>query len=301
MQRPCWNLAIDSPAVDELENNASIYIRRFGCAKQRKRKRVSTPNDNVRDVVRLSWIGNTNEDRHLYIEVWIDLVFSAAVIFCYFHDNSFDFCLARGLRSSYEAMFGWMSSISDGWLLVETRPFLPQSSSLAESVAAWIATEYSLHHTDKASMKISPLVDHEAKSMILTFSTPRIVSEAGLETISLTVPPLSLWKLYSSMIQSRNEIHGAIVRKENSIENDDAVPYISALDSLPPIVRAMQCYIMEAFAIDISTFPLTKVVTSSATLGSDGRFKPCERNTGNQCTPSSLSIIHQLVNASRVP
>lgn len=285
-------VSVDSSTTEELDHDATLHFRRYGCMKHgRKRCRSSGEND-PGDFVRTSWIpphrrGDTTTTQHLYVEVWTRGAISAAVTFCYWNDRSCEFCLARGLRSSYEAMFGWIATISDGH--VGMVPLCPQSSDLANVVAAWISTEYSQQHSDRGnSSKNIGLANGVVKPMTLTFTTPRLIAEAGLDTISLTVPPQALWKLYNSLC------HCERATKHSSDSNQDIRPVEP--ESFPPIVRAMHCYILETFAIDITTFPLTKIVTSSATLGSDGRYKPSEGSS--HCCPKSLFAIRQLVNAN---
>jgi Kinetochore complex Sim4 subunit Fta1 len=288
------SVSIESSSTEELEQDATLHFRRYGCMKQaRKRLRTSSTRNDRDDFVRVLWIPPRNEDattsqQHLYVEVWMRNAFSAAVTFCDWNNRSFEFCLARGLRSSYEAMFGWLATISDAH--VGMVPFCPRSEDLANTVAAWISAEYH----GKTSKSIGSKTDGgEAKPMTLTFATPRPIAEAGLDTISLTVPPQALWKLYNSLCQCQNVRTDAIAVHDSDGDDSSREEPLP----LPPIVRAMQCYFLEAFAIDIAAFPLTKVVTSSATLGADGRYKPSEGSAVG--TPSSLSAIRQMVNASK--
>jgi Kinetochore complex Sim4 subunit Fta1 len=294
-------VSIDSSSAEELEQDATLHFRRYGCMKPaRKRLRMSGTESDVGDFVLVEWIParQLNDDttsptqhQHLYLEVWIQDAFSAAVIFCYWSNHAFEFCLARGLRSSYENMFGWMATVYEGH--VGMVPFCPRSDDLANAVAAWISTEYNQQYSDRrnSSKKMGPISDGEAKPLTLTFTTPRSIAEAGFDTISLTVPPQALWKLYNSLC------HCQSVRKEAILERDEDMTTSTQPIQLPPIVRAMQSYILEAFAIDIATFPLTKVVTSSATLGADGRYKPSAGS--GLCTPNSLLVIRRLMNDNK--
>lgn len=41
-----------------------------------------------------------------------------------------------------------------------------------------------------------------------------------------------------------------------------------------PILRALQCYLCEAFRIDARHLPVVKAATAHAVVGTDGRIKP---------------------------
>jgi Kinetochore complex Sim4 subunit Fta1 len=305
-KRPRCNITIDSMSIDQLEKNATHHLRRYGYAKAKKGSYSSTDDG---DFVRVFWIGSSesnidgnnnsnNNDKHLYVEVRIREAFSAAVTFCYFGKHFFSFCLARGLRSSYETIFGWIATVTDGRTHVGLTPLRPHSNDLANTVASWISMEYLLRvgaecndvngdfKNKSVELSATPQSTAESKPLILTFATPKDVAEAGLDTITLSVPPQALWKLYTSIRDNQPE-----TCKNNVVASRENVQQLQLL----PMVRAMQCYILEAFAIDISTFPLAKVVTASATLGSDGRYKPTEVNASSTCNPKTLFDIRRLV------
>jgi Kinetochore complex Sim4 subunit Fta1 len=280
------NLSVAS--LEQLEFDATDHLRRCRSQAQtqkekRARSSVSKEVHHEGDFVRIMWIDNQSgksDDvvlyKHLYVEVRIEEVLSAVVIFCYYNQNSddgipsdFEFCLARGLRSSYETIFGWIATITDGLLHVGLMPLHFNSDNLSQVLSSWIIMEFQL---------CSRNATETTKPMILTFATPSSIGAAGLDSLSLAVPPQALSNIYTNICDANPK---------------NASNTLSQL----PMVRAIQYFIEDSFAIDISTFPLVKIVTTYAALGSDGRFKPTEY--GSSC-PITLDFLRPTVRLAKV-
>jgi hypothetical protein len=299
----------------ELELSATDHLRRYTTQRKQCRMQLrstksvkhNSKSNQEGDSVRILWtssnknsnheVDDKTSERHLYIDARLQNVFSAAVIFCYYkNDNesvddkptvgSFDFCLARGLRSSYETLFSWIATLSDGMLYVGMTPFQFNTNDLTSLLSSWITMEY--HHlrsigciktnligndgTDEPTnsflkkytkSSLNHIIGNDAtSSLVLTFKTPNTITSAGLDTISLTVPSRSLWEMYSDICGNKPEC---------LIESQQSLP------TTIPIVQAIQCVIDEAFGIDVSTFVLIKIATTFAILGSDGQYTPTEK------------------------
>jgi Kinetochore complex Sim4 subunit Fta1 len=314
-----------SISKQELERSATDHLRRYTEQRQQSHKKQrrtcrSTTNNRINheEFVRILWIGNDDmtSKRHLYVEVRLQDVFSASVIFCYYKNetsnnhntatiDSFDFCLARGLRSSYETIFAWIATLTDGILFVGMTPCQFNTNDLSYLLSSWITIEYhqplanesigaisvrnavaigdepstslSVKNT-KISLPPRSFAKDTARQLALTFKTPSTIATAGLDTIALTVPSDALWELYIKICDNEP----ACLKKLHQ-----------ATSFTCPMVRAIQCFVEEAFAIDTSSFPLIKIVTTFATVGSDGRYKPTENAI--LYTPKTLPDIRRLV------
>ena len=276
-KRPLSFPKLNLMSLEQLEFDATDHLRKFRLqakSQKEKRARLSVNKNDTHDgnFVRIVWIENQSEqngdatsmNKHLYVEVRIEEALSAAVIFCYHNENSysgcamlddFEFCLARGLRSSYEAVFGWIASVTGGLLRVSLTPQPFTSDDLSNVLSSWIIMEFQL---------LSKLAHSKAtettKPMMLTFTTPSAISDAGLDTLSLAVPHQALSNMFTNI---------CITKPANATETYPQLP----------MVPAIQSFIEDAFAIDVSTFPLVKIVTTYAALGADGRFKPTEQDS----------------------
>lgn len=271
-----------STPLEQLELDATDNLRRYRSQlhKQKEKKSRFCVSQNVYhdgNFVRIKWIDNHSDENddankidHLLVEVRIEEELSAVVIFCYYNQNrttmldNFEFCLARGLRSSYETVFDWISTFTDGLIHVNLAPLRFTSDALSQILSEWIIVEFQVLSKTAFSKG-----NETSKPMILTFTTPISISAAGLDTISLAVPPQALSNMYKNICETKPK-------------ND------TEATSQLPMVRAIQCFIENAFSIDVSTFPLTKVVTSYATIGADGRFKP---NENESIYPRTLNAI----------
>jgi hypothetical protein len=92
------------------------------------------------------------------------------------------------------------------------------------------------------------------KPLEVTFSAPEAIASAGLEKISLTVPPIAIARLQQDM-------------QKNSADGQEL-----------PILRALQCFMLETYNLRIESFALVRATSAAAMLGCDGRCKPLDKN-----------------------
>jgi hypothetical protein len=232
---------------------------------------------------------HTSSDRsplHLRVEVFLQEQWSAEVIFCSASrdasnkTHAFAFCLARGLKSSYGEIWMWFESITGA--SVGRTPLGPTSEELANVVALWTKKDHELSG-------VGTKKDHELsgvgvertgpnhgnsphkKPLVLTFSVPYSLEGSGLDNLSLTVPPASLLHLCTNVEKER-------LKKRQKNKSDTLDNSCSSEDEVSegglPILNAMQCYIQEAFRINIQSFALVKASCAVASFGCDGRCKP---------------------------
>jgi hypothetical protein len=118
------------------------------------------------------------------------------------------------------------------------RPFSPTPNQVAHALVVWTTTQQSA----------------SAKPLEVTFRAPDVIAFAGLSKLSLTIPPIAIARLVQDMLK-------------NSAENKEL-----------PILRALQCYILETYNLRIESFVLVRATSAAAMLGCDGRCKPLDRD-----------------------
>ena len=147
----------------------------------------------------------TESHKHLYVEVRLNEEWSASVVFCFHHQHpqhTFDLCLARGLKSSCEVVWQWMSSTVAGCGHIGRKPLRLSPSDLAYAVAATV-TATTVSEQDEAR-------NSSSKPLVLTYETHVV---PGIDTLSLTVPPQSLSLLCRNIERERS-------RQRNSSTSD---------------------------------------------------------------------------------
>jgi hypothetical protein len=299
-----------SQSVSSMEESASNLLRqghRAAARPQSKKRRDDDPEGNY---VRITWIGDhisggsiaTDQDEgneaqasrkrsrgdtqqqqhassdiiplHLRVEVFLQEQWSAEVIFCAASRDTpknkidaFAFCLARGLKSSYGEIWMWFESITGG--SVGKVPLGPSSEELANLVALWTKKDYEQCGVERTGQNSS-----SPKPLVLTFSVPFSLEGSGLDNLSLTVPPASLLQLCTNIEEERLKKRQKIVSATRNGTLDDISSEDEASEGGLPILKAMQCYIQEAFRINIKSFSLVKASCAVASFGCDGRCKP---------------------------
>jgi hypothetical protein len=212
---------------------------------------------------------------HLRIEVFLQEQWSAEVIFCAASTgtsrktNAFAFCLARGLKSSYGEIWMWFESMTGA--SVGRMPLGPTSEELANVVALWTKKDHELSGVERTGGQNG---SNPKKPLVLTFSVPYSLEGSGLDNLSLTVPPASLLHLCTNIESERlkKRLKNASARINDTL--DDGSSEDEASEGGLPILKAMQCYIQEAFRINIQSFALVKASCAVASFGCDGRCKP---------------------------
>jgi hypothetical protein len=210
---------------------------------------------------------------HLRVEIFLQEEWSAEVIFCAASRdpsrkiNAFAFCLARGLKSSYGEIWMWFESMTG--TSVGRIPLGPTSEELANVVALWTKKDHESSGVGRTGPNGS---SSPKKPLVLTFSVPYSLEGSGLDNLSLTVPPASLLHLCTNIEKERlkKRQKSASDTLDDSLLDEDEVSDEEGL----PILKAMQCYIQEAFRINIQSFALVKASCAVASFGCDGRCKP---------------------------
>lgn len=218
------------------ENDAEIINKEKEPSLKRKRKR--NPDSGT-------------EGLHLRIEMYLNEAKSAEIVFCYASlcappaaaVTSFDFCLVRGTKSTYEAVFRWFEQTTGCRIGRTPCPFSSEELALATSL--WT------HETA------------EKKPLNLVFAVPSHLQDSGLKTLTVTVPPASLAQFCQSMENAR----------------PTATNEASSFNRNLPILQALQAFILEAFHMDIASFQIVKASCAAASLSSDGRCKPQQESS----------------------
>jgi hypothetical protein len=212
---------------------------------------------------------SASSSRHLRVAVFVQEQWSADVVFCFVSTSTtatVSFCLARGLKSAYEAIWLWFESATQSF--VGKVPLGPTPAELATAVALWTKKDLE-HNRNLNSDGVSTV---SPKPLVLTFSVPSSLKGSGLDNLSLSVPPVSLMQLCTNMEKERRSSHK---KSPRSNTNDDSSSEDQDMADEPlPILKAMQCYIKEAFRINIESFSLVKASSAVASFGCDGRCKP---------------------------
>jgi len=226
--------------------------------------------------------------RHLVIDIHTKDELSAQLVCCYPATTaitlvgsddtiqSFDFLLTRGSQSAIGVALAWLE-IHTGCVVAKL-PFRPTVTDVAHAMALW-----TWDHVRQDTMVDSSGNNNEnytkrskdenrweggngaaaelakRKPLTLTYAVPSELANAGLETISLTVPPIALLRLCHNMLQHQKN-------KNNGPINADFKPV--------PIVQGLQCFLKETFRLNIETFSLVHGSCGAAVLGCDGRCKP---------------------------
>jgi hypothetical protein len=307
-----WSIHRMTPCLNPLEQSVSS-MEESATNVLRRRAAVTRPQSNKRrnddpegDYVKITWIndhasavsivtdldeGNeahtsrkrsrdetqqhTSSDSiplHLRVEIFLQEQWSAEVIFCAASTdtsrktNAFAFCLARGLKSSYGEIWMWFESITGA--SVGRLPLGPTSEELANVVALWTKKDHKLTGVDRTGPNGNN--NSPKKPLVLTFSVPYSLEGSGLDNLSLTVPPASLLHLCTNIEKERLKKR----QKSASDTPDDSSSEDEVSEEGLPILKAMQCYIQEAFRINIQSFALVKASCAVASFGCDGRCKP---------------------------
>jgi hypothetical protein len=235
----------------EADNGGSNYVNIVWMAS----------NDKETDTSRIG----DEQERHLRIEMFLSESWSCEIVLCFVsllgEENSstdiisavrsFSMCLARGSKSSYTAVFDWLEKQTACRLV----PCHFTSSELAAATASWTRLAYQRNYFPREQESSS---SESLKPLAVTFQVTTPAAVADLDTITLTIPPVALSSFCVAMEQSRP--HAKRSRRRGGEDLS--------------VLRALQCFVLEAFSMDISSFQLIKASTQAASLGCDGRIKP---------------------------
>ena len=237
--------------------------------------------------------------RHLRLQIFVQEAWSAELILCYAeqqqratgdcsnNDNqnssssssssatscfsSFALVLARGLKSSYQPVLNWL--VDQTGCFIKACHF--SSAELAQLTATWTRQMMICKRTiigggGNRSRSSSSSDRSNLKPMQLTFQVPPTLCNEHLSTLSLTVPPASLTN-FCECLEERRPRKRRRTESATNVDHDDGDDDDD--NELLPVLRGLQCFIQEAFCMNIRSFPLTKACCAVATLGNDGRLK----------------------------
>ena len=280
------------------------------------------------------------------------------------HVQSFSYLLLRGKMKAIQPVLLYLESTLG--CAIGARPFTPSPADVAASLSNWMAGTVVEQRRQRRRLvaeyrgrksigsggnggngmdddivgiggmgSIAPGGSTVAskKPLELTLAIPPHLVRAGLERITVTVPPVSLTRLCSAVVRKRplpsstpivgkggSRSSGAItpLMVTDSEKDDESSGYRpgsgvavgteaetaaaaasntngspSGTDQQPkspdnydqpteqvdhdedlPILRALQCYLYEAFHIDARQLHVVKAATAHAVVGTDGRIKP---------------------------
>lgn len=188
----------------------------------------------------LAWIP-LESSKHLHIDVRLQDEPAAQVLLCFpaFNDDSrqvtyFSFAMQRGSNALCNVVLHFFASALG--CIFSNRPFSPTPNQVARALAAWTAQQSA-----------------STKPLEVTFRAPQAIASAGLEKLSLTVPPVAIARLQQDM--QKHSAHGQEL----------------------PILRALQCFLLETYNLRTESFALVRATSAAAMLGCDGRCKPLDK------------------------
>ena len=243
-----WHIRTVSPFViplfsSEACKNLSAVEEQLTNFVRQKTAASSDSTEELGTYVTLAWIPvSPPSQRHLHIDIRLCDEPGAQVLLCFptMDDTEavtcVSFAMVRGSNTLCNAVFQWLES--NCGCVFGNRPFAPTPDQVAHALAVWTAQQDSSNHN---------------KPLEVVFAAPDAIASAGLSKLCLTVPPVALVRLLQDM------------KTNNTTAQKDL-----------PILRALQCYILEAYQIHIENFSLVRASSAAATLGCDGRCKPVE-------------------------
>lgn len=95
--------------------------------------------------------------------------------------------------------------------------------------------------------------EKDSQATTLVFKVPAHLADCGLDTVSLSIPPVKMNQFCKSIEESRPS------------EGDDF-----------PVIRALQNFVQQTFHMNLQSFSLTKFTTPLAFVDHDGRVQPCK-------------------------
>lgn len=279
-------------------------------------------------VVQLSWVdlqggknaitslGKTNEDTcesgldrkrrkldgtqsHLIIDMKVEEETLAQLICCYPRSTKndgtkeikgFDFVLTRGCKSSSDAVLSWLET-STGCNASES-VFCPSVAHVAQATTRWTLEHLHLASDPAKGTDRTENTLRSTKPLVLTYLAPSgHAKEAGVESLSLMVPPVALHNLFNNTIRFHNQSGSS--QWDQSKEDDDQRKATASLEKEGQItiLRALECFLRKTFCIYVEKFSLIQASSSAGVLGCDGRCKPMSA----KLLPEILSEIQYMV------
>jgi len=251
-------------------------------------------------------------DKHLCVDVFLNEEWSATVIFCYCCATTttsnvvFDLCLSRGrnkstITAAVERILQWMAILAS--CHIGCKPLsLPSSDLVSVLVAAageGTMTSGLLSEQEQEDQQEGgkESVMAAGAPLVLTYDTHQTVP--GIDTLSLTVPAKAVPQLYRAVAmeqqsesQSQSHDNGASTRSADAAEGngDISTPTTATVQAVPevPIVKAMECFVLKHFGMDVTQLRLCQIATATLTLGCDGR---CQLHDSADALPAVRDIV----------
>ena len=192
----------------------------------------------------IAWIAFSPSQRPLHIEIRLQDQPVAYLLLCFPEFNetsvtSFSYAMQRGSRTLCDTVMQWFESTFG--CVFGNQSFSPAPNQVAHALAVWTTLQL-----DRSNYN---------RPLEVTFTAPDNIAKAGLSKLSLTVPPVAVARLLQD-IQDNDT---------NAGEQQEI-----------PILRALQCYVLETYHLRIESFALVRATSAAAMLGCDGRCKPLE-------------------------
>ncbi|GAX21217.1 hypothetical protein FisN_23Lu162 [Fistulifera solaris] len=137
-------------------------------------------------------------------------------------------CFARGKANWYKAAVRWIGC--------------------EDHHCQWSQTEMALMVTQLLRDSVR---EKDCSATTLVFQVPTHLTDCGLDTVSLSIPPANMNQFCQSIEESRPL-------------GEDAFP----------VIRALHNFVRQNFNLNLQTFRLTKFTTSQALIDQDGRIQP---------------------------
>lgn len=247
--------------------------------------------------VSLSWLNlSHHKHQHMLVEVFHNDIPKAQLCFCIanYTDrtkiHSFCYILIRGSKelynfvvASWECEFGCkvgISSVKLGGVQIgyALSSWLGKRETDASHDVGNKHNDNKGHDDGGENRSIASRAmgnrSQSKRPLEIIYSFPSFIADRGLESITLTIPPLALTKLTASIPKHHNQ-------------------------KTILIKKALQCFISETFNLDLSSCAIIKASMSDyAVLGHDGRIKFVNVSLLGEVLQTIGNIISEYTHAS---
>lgn len=240
--------------------------------------------------VKSRWIslldsGEEDGGHHLHMDIHIADESSAQLLFCCAsttadatdegkaaHDSGkklidkFGFVGVRGSRRVYRVIIQWWQATHG--CVVGDRCFEPSSRQIAHTtLSAW--NRKAVRNAESTKVEVFQVM----------FAPPADLE--GMDKLTLSIPSGAFRTLLHNIEEARPQ------KKAKLFDRDEGA-----------VIRALHCFISEAFHLKIQSFTLTEVSTSRAVLRKDGRFKVLAEGVLHQVLRDIQGMIEEQIQAS---
>jgi hypothetical protein len=275
-----FQYSLDTSKLEVLEKELTATLRQNSCASSRSKRR-HTPSELQGNYTLVRWLDDRrSHSRHLCIQVYMQESWSSEALFCFpaCEPKSSDlitqcsFILTRGSTKSYPIILDYIESMT----LCQIRR-LP--TSLSSSEMAFLVTTWVQREQGKACM---------GKPLSLTLATPPAIHEAGLSTLSISVPSDSIVHFLEAKRANVSNTHGSsgnfVKKRKRSSSKTASSPLVATATRdehsfrATSVVENLSLFLLEHFKMDISIFRLQKIECSFASCTDDGKVRLLQTN-----------------------